>query len=91
MDNDNITTLSSARAVRTNNAADWTPRDCLIDLLDKMDKGEVSPEGLIVCFYESGDNGSAVVKYSNAMPNVIMAAGTLDRAAHALSPPAEAI
>jgi hypothetical protein len=80
--------FAAAKAARTNNAADWTPRDCLLDLLAKMDEGAVEPEGLILCFYETGENGGAVVKYSSAMPNVIMAAGTLDRALHALSPPA---
>jgi hypothetical protein len=56
--------------------------------IEKMDEGVINPEGLIICFYETGENGGAVVKFSNAMPNVIMAAGTLDRALHALSPPA---
>ena len=81
--------FTAAKAAKTNNAADWTPRDVLVDVLAKLDAGAISPVGLIVTFYEEAEGGLSQVKFSTSMPNIIMAAGTLERTLHALSPPAE--
>ncbi len=85
----NAISFTAAKAARTNNAADWTPRDVLVDCLAKLDAGLISPNGLIVAFYEEFESGISQVKFSTSMPNIIMAAGTLERTLHALSPPAE--
>jgi hypothetical protein len=88
MDNEgNITSLTTEKAKRTNNAADWTPRDVMVDMLEKMDSGLVFPKGLIICFYEEHNNGLTDVRFSASCPNVIMATGCLHRAINLLGEP----
>lgn len=85
---DKPVSLTAERAKRTNNAADWTPRDVIIEILEMIDKDEIKPEGLIVCFYEKATpQGITDVRYSNACPNIIMATGLLHRAIHLLGAP----
>jgi hypothetical protein len=83
-------TIGQLRAKRSDNAKDWTPRDCLLEVLAKLDGGEIAPEGLVVCFYEkAGEDGITDVRFSNACPNVIMATGLLHRSLHLLGMPNE--
>lgn len=46
--------LGELRSDRSDDAADWTPRDVLVSLLRTIDKGEIDPETLIVCFDHRG-------------------------------------
>jgi hypothetical protein len=90
MPGDEPISLTAEKAKRTGNAADWTPRDVLIDCLNRLDGGDISPEGLVICFYEPiKDGGITDVKFSVACPNIIMATGLLHRAVHLLGTPAE--
>lgn len=71
--------ISEFKAKRTNNAAHWTPTDCLRDMLAAIEDGRLNPDGLIVCLYNENDEGTVDIKFSQAMPNVLMASGTLQR------------
>ncbi len=71
--------ISELRARRSGNAADWNPLDCLRDFVRAIEEGKLNPDGLIVCSYSEGAEGGVDIKYSSAMPNIIMAAGTLQR------------
>lgn len=77
--NDNVVTLTELKAARTNNAADWTPKDCLNDMLRAIEDGRINPDGLIICAYNEVEHGGIDIKFSQAMPNVLMASGTLQR------------
>jgi len=71
--------IGELRAKRSGNGSDWSPRDCLVDILRAIDDGTLNPQGLIVCAYAEGEHGAVDIKFSQAMPNVIMASGTLQR------------
>jgi hypothetical protein len=72
-------TIGELKARRSGNAADWSPRDCLVDMIRAIDAGELKSDGLIVCSYNEQEHGGIDIKYSQAMPNVLMASGTLQR------------
>lgn len=44
--------ITELRASETNDAREWTPRDVLIDVLRKLDAGEIHPDHLVVCWYK---------------------------------------
>lgn len=52
--------LTEARSNKSQDASDWTPRDALIALLRRIDRGEVAPEALVVVFRHPGDVPGAV-------------------------------
>jgi hypothetical protein len=82
-----VSSFGAHKAKRSNNAADWMPRDVLLDCLAKMDAGEINPAGLIISFYEEHDGGLTDVRFSASCPNVIMATGCLHRAINLLGEP----
>lgn len=71
--------IGELRAKRSGNAADWTPVDCLRDMLRAIEAGELNPDGLIICTFNEREHGNIDIKFSQAMPNVLMASGTLQR------------
>jgi hypothetical protein len=71
--------INEFRASRSNNASDWSPIDCLKDMVRAIEDGTINPDGLIVCAYNQTDDGGVDIKFSQAMPNVLMASGTLQR------------
>lgn len=87
MVSDEPISFSTAKAQRSGNAADWTPRDVLVDTLKRLDAGDINPAGLIISFYEEHDEGLTDVKFSASVPNVIMATGCLHRAINLLGEP----
>jgi len=72
-------TIGQLRARRSGNAADWSPLDCLKDMVRAIEANELNPDGLIICCYNETDNSGIDIKFSQAMPNVLMASGTLQR------------
>lgn len=76
---DNIINIGELRANKSGNAADWTPVECLEDMIKGIKEGRINPDGLIVCFYNETEHNGIDIKFSQAMPNVLMASGTLQR------------
>jgi hypothetical protein len=75
--NDNV--ISIGELNKSDNAADWSPRQCLLDMLTAIEDGRLNPDGLIICAYNEVEHGGIDIKFSQAMPNVLMASGTLQR------------
>lgn len=49
--------LNEVRSARSGNAADWTPREALIQILRDLDSGAIQPDALIVSFREKVGRG----------------------------------
>lgn len=77
---DHPVSLAEVRSERTQNAVDWKPRDALIEVLRRIDKGEISPEALIVAWVEFKPNGVSDFGFRNASPNIIVSTGLLENA-----------
>lgn len=43
-------TLGAERSERSGRASDWTPRECLVELLREIDAGETTADHLIVAW-----------------------------------------
>lgn len=60
--------LTELRSRRSGNAADWTPRDALIQMLRDIDSGTVRPDALVVSFREKLELGFRT-NFSAACPD----------------------
>lgn len=60
--------LNEVRSRRSGNAADWTPRDALIQMLRDIDSGLIQPDALVVSFREKLDQGFRT-SFSAACPD----------------------
>lgn len=49
--------LNEMRSRKSGNAADWAPRDALIQMLRDIDNGIIAPDALVVSFREKLDQG----------------------------------
>lgn len=67
------TTIGEAK--KTDNAADWTPRDALINVLRDIDEGVIKPTALVVSYYDSNSDKSG---FRNASPNLTTTMGMLE-------------
>lgn len=74
-------TLGEARADKTENAADWAPRDVLVRLLRAIDSGELKPDAIVVC-YRGLVGGEEMTGWTSASPSALMSLGILARVAH---------
>lgn len=60
--------LNEMRSRRSGNAADWTPRDALIQMLRDIDGGAIKPDALVVSFREKVERGFRT-NFSAACPD----------------------
>lgn len=60
--------LNEMRSRRSGNAADWTPRDALIQMLRDIDSGTIQPDALVVSFREKVELGYRT-SFSAACPD----------------------
>jgi hypothetical protein len=60
--------VNELRAMRSGNAADWSPRDVLLQMLREIDSGVISPDALIVSFREKVERGFRT-SFSAACPD----------------------
>lgn len=49
--------VNELRAARSGNAADWSPREALLQMLRDIDSGEIKPDALLVSFREKTERG----------------------------------
>ena len=60
--NDNFSdypkSLAERRADGDADASKWSPRDVLISLLREMDRGDISPDEIVVCYRQTLVDGS---------------------------------
>ena len=69
------TSIAEARAAKTRDGAQWTPRDLLVKLLRDIDSGECVIDQMIVSYSSAGQSG-----YWNATPDLTTALGLLAQA-----------
>jgi hypothetical protein len=65
--------ITELKSDKTQQANDWTPRDVLIDMLRKIDNGEVKPNILAICFREDADTP----RISLSSPDPLITTGML--------------
>lgn len=73
---DHPQTVGEIKAEKTWNAADWTPRDVLINTLRDIDNGKINTTTLIVC-YELANTHE--VTYAVSSPFLSATLGLLSR------------
>ena len=77
--------ITEARAGRVHDAAQWTPRDALVDLLRRIDRGEVNVKQLVIAYaVETGDGGTASKFSAAGTKGLLEGLGLLQRASHLL-------
>lgn len=58
-------------------ASDWSPRDALINMLRRIDSGELKPDALVLgVMYHEDDRNK--VAFSNSSPDVVTTLGILE-------------
>lgn len=77
--------IGELRADKTENGAEWSPRDALISMLRQIDDGNIAPTAIVICWQSEG-----ICNYENASPSVIVATGILARCMHRLNRNADA-
>jgi len=79
-----ITEIKAAKPEAT--AATWTPRDALIDVLRRWDRGEIKNCDAMVIAYRAGDNPKTPgVHYAISVPDAHVALGLLSRAVYMIN------
>lgn len=73
--------VGDVRSDKTGSAADWSPRDALIQVLRDIDRGEISPDVMVICYTSTSDGAqeSAVVSSPNVYNTVGLLACCLHR------------
>jgi hypothetical protein len=79
---DHPESIQELRSDRTQNAADWSPRDALIAMLRKIDRGEIDSDALVVVWRQRKGEGVAESGFAVASPDVHVTLGLLVHAQH---------
>lgn len=74
--------VADARSDRSNRENDWSPRDALIDMLRRLDRGEIKPIGLVIAYDEEPEAGRPVPNYVSAARSPLETVGLLEAAKH---------
>jgi DNA invertase Pin-like site-specific DNA recombinase len=70
--------ITELRANKTGAARDWTPRDCLVDMLRQIDSGELNPDAIVVVYrVDRGENQTGIGSVK-ATPDLHVALQMLD-------------
>lgn len=61
------------------NAANWTPREALISTLRALDRGEIKPDAIVVCYRTPVEDEKGVYRsgFRSAAPDVHVTLGLL--------------
>lgn len=57
---------------------DWTPREALITMLRRIDKGEVKPVVLVICVLEASEQGGTAPSFVAASPDGSLSVAALE-------------
>ena len=76
--------IGEVRSDRSRNAADWCPRDALIECLRSIDSGDINPDAIIIVRREKVEPGSTITVYSAAAPDIHTSIGMLEYTIHKL-------
>ncbi len=72
--------IAEIKSDKSRNAADWTPRDVLIDALRQIDSGEINADALIVVMREKKGPGETDTRWAMAGPDTHTSLGLLEYA-----------
>ncbi len=75
---DHPVSIAEARAEAAADASKWTPRDVLINTLRRLDRGEIDPAELIICWAEFTEAGAVRPKTAIAGSNALTVVGLLE-------------
>lgn len=78
---DHPRSIAEIRSDRSQDAADWTPRDVLIAALRDIDSGLIKPDTLVIVWSKTKGSVSDESYYC-ASPSPIFTIGTLARVTH---------
>ena len=71
--------ITEARAEKSANAADWTPRDVLIDTLRRMDSGDLTDvDALVIGWRRTTGYGITRSSYAASGPDIHTSLGILE-------------
>lgn len=72
--------LTEHKATKASDAALWTPRDALIDMLRRIDAGEFKqPRAVIIALDYADDEGDGAMAYNISSPNFLTSVGLAGR------------
>lgn len=83
---DHPKSITEIKSDRTDNEADWTPRDVLITCLRDLDAGDIKPEALVVVYFGPEAGTRCVI----SSPEFIKTTGMLARALYLVQTTIEA-
>jgi hypothetical protein len=73
-----ITEIKAYRPEAT--ASTWTPRDVLIDVLRRIDRGDIKPHALVVTYCEKDERGDGIcTHFAQSAPDATTSLGLLTR------------
>jgi hypothetical protein len=73
--------LGAVRAKRAGSGREWTPRECLIEVLRLIDAGEANPDTIVVAWRETS-NGVGVdprMRFFQSTPDPLISLGLLSQ------------
>lgn len=77
--------LTEAKATREHDGRLWTARDALIELLRRIDSGDVEVGAMVICYAEMEDGKHATTRFSAAYSDFPTTLGLLNRVAYMLN------
>jgi hypothetical protein len=71
--------LSERKAHKAQDGALWTPRDALIDMLRRIDNGEVNPRVCLVAIDYEDEDGEGCTAFNCSSPTYLQTVGLAGR------------
>lgn len=71
--------IGTHKASLHRDAALWTPRDALVDMLRRIDRGELKPRALIIAVDFEDSDGDGAMTYNISSPNFLTSVGLAGR------------
>lgn len=72
--------IGELRVARTEDARDWSPKEALVQLLRRIDAGEVAPDALVIAYRMKAPDGSICTDFSASSPDIHATLGLLEAA-----------
>ena len=74
--------ITEARASRSESGSDWTPKDCLLSVLRKIDGGDLKVDNLVVVYSQDHEDGLVNTGYRSACRSYYNTVGLLSTVQH---------
>lgn len=77
--------IGTHKASLHRDAALWTPRDALVDMLRRIDRGELKPRAIIISVDFEDEDGDGSMTYNISSPNFLTSVGLAGRVFYAVN------